>query len=280
MLTTSIVLILAFCRRAEGSIQRSSQDAEDKPNNQGWAWKDSKPHAPPHMKPASEKASDSFEPHWLAGKASKPETKDKDEAFDAMPMGAQVPRTALQGESDALDSKEALSKSVVSKTDMGAKHSGRKAGQSTDLQGTLEDDLAGSMMQLEEFMPKCLAHTKSLIADLDYNYGDAQLETILLNWCKSAEEFPNTRGRRKVIGYKNHQSCTAFTDDLKNARFHELRTTSDKGYRKFCNAFYEHHGGFTKVAPPPRVKEGPPRFSGASWAGVSTAVMVLVLFLA
>jgi hypothetical protein len=143
-----------------------------------------------------------------------------------------------------------------------------------DLQSTLESDCADSLT-LAQFMPKCLKHTKSLIADLDWNYGDAQLETILRNWCQSAKEFPLTRGTRKVIGFKNHQSCTDFADDLKNARYYELKSTSDKGYRDFCTAFYDHHGGFQAVAPPRKEKPAPR--SGASWVGLSTVVVTLMV---
>lgn len=147
----------------------------------------------------------------------------------------------------------------------------------SDLQGTLEQDCMDSI-NLEQFMPLCLKHTKSLIADLDFNYGDAQLETILRNWCSSAEEFPNTRGARKVIGFRNHQSCFDFADDLKKARYSELKSTSDAGYRKFCTAFYGHHGGFAAPAPPPPATvPPPPRYSSASFAGLSMAVMSLTL---
>merc|ERR1719235_408413 len=136
----------------------------------------------------------------------------------------------------------------------------------SDLQGTLEQDCMDSI-NLEQFMPLCLKHTKSLIADLDFNYGDAQLETILRNWCSSAEEFPNTRGARKVIGFRSHQSCANFADDLKNARFYELSHHSDKGYKTFCTAFYAHHGGFAAPAPPPPPKPSPPVYNSASGAG-------------
>lgn len=149
----------------------------------------------------------------------------------------------------------------------------------SDLQGTLEQDCMDSI-NLEQFMPLCLKHTKSLIADLDFNYGDAQLETILRNWCSSAEEFPNTRGARKVIGFRNHQSCFDFADDLKKARYSELKSTSDAGYRKFCTAFYGHHGGFAAPAPPPPATvPPPPRYSSAPFAGLSMAVMSLTLSL-
>lgn len=173
--------------------------------------------------------------------------------------------------------KDEVEPEIVAKYDAKVKiSSASTSGSSADLQGTLEQDCEGSMT-LKDFMPKCLKHTKSLIADLDVNYGDAQLETVLLNWCKSAKEFPHARGTQKVIGFQNHQSCIHFASDLKNARYSELKSTSDQGYRDFCSAFYGHHGGFA-VPPPPKPKEQP-RSTGSFGAGLSMVVLSLMLCL-
>merc|ERR1719240_20980 len=180
-------------------------------------------------------------------------------------MGAGA-RTALQSKG-----KEEVEPEIVAKYDAKVEITSSSNTGTLDLQGMLEQDCQNSIT-LKDFMPKCLKHTKSLIADLDYNYGDAQLETILRNWCQSAKEFPNARGTQKVIGFRNHQSCTDFADDLKNARHSELKTGSDRGYRDFCSAFYGHHGGFAAPAPPPPVKESPPKFNGSCATGISIVV--------
>lgn len=189
-----------------------------------------------------------------------------------MQVGAGA-RKVLQPEKDA-----EMEPEVVAKYDAKTKITSDSAsGMSTDLQSTLDQDCRNSMT-LKDFMPKCLKHVKSLIADLDMDYGDAQLETTLLNWCKSAEEFPHARGSPKIIGFRDHQTCTNFASDLKNARYSELKSTSDKGYQDFCTAFYGHHGGF-EFEPKPRVKEETPNKSISYLAGPSMVVASLTLCL-
>lgn len=261
MLACSIVLSLVL-HLAQGSRLGSPKN-DDK--STGWAWKDGEHRAPPGQKHLA--ASKEFEHAW-AGKEDAPSP----EVMDEVPAAAGVPRKVIHANEDT----PSLEPAHVAKYDADSELK-ISARQSTDLQGTLANDAEDSM-NLEEFMPKCLKHTKSLITDLDYNYGDAQLETVLRNWCQSAKEFPLTRGTRKAIGYKNHQSCTDFADDLKNARFAELKTTSDKGYRKFCKDFYAHHGGLDALPQPPR-KEKPAR-SGTSWVGLSMVVLGLMLCVA
>jgi hypothetical protein len=268
MVARTIFLALALYQ-VQGS--RLGSPKEDKKIT-GWAWKDGDHQAPPgHL--AAPKAAKTFKHAW-AGKEGEP----RPDVMDDM-SGAALPRKVMEPSEDSSD----LEPHHVVKDSVTAKYDADNelkitARASTDLEGTLENDM-GESMNLAQFMPKCLAHTKSLIADLDANYGDAQLETILRNWCQSAQEFPNARGTRKVIGFKNHQSCTDFADDLKNARFFELKSGgSDKGYKKFCTDFYAHHGGF-EVAPPPPPKEEPVR-SGTSWAGLSMVAMGLMLCVA
>jgi len=285
LLVRSIAFNLVLLYHVHGSRLGSPKDQDDQPK--GWAWKDPVGQHKPPGQVAPHKPSDGS--HAWAGKAKEPWSGEVpknniDKDID-MPLNGGLPRKVMTPakeddiRADDMEPRSVVKDSVTAKYDTSTEIStDSTAGtSSTDLQGTLAEDCAASI-NLAQFMPKCLKHTKSLIADLDYNYGDAQLETILRNWCQSAKEFPNARGTRKVIGFKNHESCTDFADDLKNARFSELKTTSDKGYRDFCTAFYAHHGGFDVPPPPPRKEE--PAKSYAPWAGLSMVVTSLMLLLA
>jgi len=288
MMIRDIVLNLVVLYQVFGSRLGSPKDKSDRPI--GWAWKNAdEQHAPPgHLAP--HEAPDGS--HAWAGKGKQPWNGQMPENVDDMPMNGDLKRQVMTPPKEEdievhdIQPQSVVKKSVTAKYDTrkydasteSASDSTVQTSSSTDLQGTLAQDCADSM-NLAQFMPKCLKHTKSLIADLDYNYGDAQLETILRNWCSSAQEFPNARGTRKVIGFKNHQSCTDFADDLKNARYKELKTTSDQGYKDFCTAFYAHHGGFDASAPPPP-KEEPVKSSCTSLAGLSFVMMTLMLLLA
>jgi len=296
MFTRSIILTLSLWQQVQGARLGSPKD-NDRPT--GWAWKDSGHHSPPgHL--AKAKPSDKFQHAWAgkahsadhvykAGRSKESHSAQRGDSpdvdiVDKVP-GAAVPRKVIKHRDEDSDSDLDLQDHVTAKyqnanRDVGdyVKISKIAEGTSTDLQGTLEKDCHDSMT-LDEFMPKCLKHTKSLIADLDYNYGDAQLETILRNWCSSAKEFPNARGTR-AHGFKDHQSCTDFADDLKNARYFELKSKSDKGYKNFCNDFYGHHGGHQVVAKPPAEKEEVPAKSDSSWMGISMVVVSFALYIA
>jgi len=271
MCARSFILTVALLHQVQGARLGSPKD-KDKQGS-GWAFQDADGHHAPPGHLAAPKKTDGYEHAWDS-KAS-PQWKSQMPKSDGMPMPAAAgARTVLQPRKA-----DDMEPETVAKYNANHKiSSDSDTGGSADFQSTLEQDCHDSIT-LKDFMPKCLKHTKSLIADLDYNYGDAQLETILRNWCQSAKEFPHTRGTQKAIGFMNHQTCFAFADDLKNARFYELQSTSDKGYRKFCSDFYGHHGGFAAPAPP-RVKEEPPKFSGSSWAGLSMVVASLVLCIA
>lgn len=300
MLASSIVLRLALLQYVQGSRLGQPRDV-DAETFGTHTWDDK-------QKPSG---------HWASSKHSQHSHRSNDDSghawadednshelpvdssVDEMPapgsMTATMAKRALQHANDqeSATRQKAASKHTFSKV-MSGYHSDSEVYDSTvhmgsdsnknyynaplDIQDTLDKDADGSLT-VAEFMPKCLKHTKTLIADLDYNYGDAQLETILRNWCKSAEEFPHARGSRKVIGFRNHQSCTNFADDLANARYYELSHRSDKGYKLFCTAFYAHHGGFAAPAPPPPPKK-PPVYSSSSFAGLSIVVASLLLCLA
>lgn len=114
-----------------------------------------------------------------------------------------------------------------------------------DLLKFLGDDC--KTMQLKEFSPLCVKHLSDLTQTIDWNYGDAQLATNLQNFCINSKEFPETHG---ITGYKGSpdEACQQFVDDLEAARFHELKNGNKDGYKKFCDSFYEHHGGHTPLA--------------------------------
>lgn len=261
---------------AHREVAALKSNLESKPKHQdqdhpaGWAWKDPESHHRPHLQ-AKDENSDVSDHAWAAkgkqprAKPSVQEAIPKEADVDlTMPASAQMPKKVLQTEFDNGSGAQNLGDSDITKIS--------KSGLS--LEDALEEDLTPNM-KLCDFMPKCLKHTHALIADLDYNYGDAQLETVLRNWCSSAQEFPKTRGTQKVIGFKEHGTCTNFASDLANARFTELKTKSDKGYRNFCTAFFEHHGGF-QMAPPKKTEE-PPAQSGAPWSGLSLLAVALAL---
>jgi len=258
-------LVLSSLLLTKGSRLGSPKD--DNVKGKSWAFQDKNGHHEPPGTFTAAKKSDTFEHAW-DGEGKEPKWQRQMPKSVGMPMsiGGEA-RKALQPRKD-----EEMKPDMVAKYDAKAKVS-----TSTDLQGTLEQDCQASLT-LKEFMPTCLKHTKSLIADLDANYGDAQLETILLNWCRSAEEFPHARGSQKVIGFRDHQTCKSFASDLKEARYLELKSTSDKGYQDFCTAFYGHHGGF-EFQPKPPVKEEPPKKSGSCWMGLSVVVASLMLSL-
>lgn len=282
---------------ADSSIDESrSREDENTESKRRWqAWKNSDTyHVPPGHSPSpTYKHSDTSEhawersrkPQWdgmLNGRRHEARPETVEEAPE--PVGAGMARRVLNHRREENDEFKADSDVIAkydSDSDIGLESDSSEE-ISYDLQETLEEDAVKSVT-LTDFMPKCLKHTKSLIADLDYNYGDAQLETILRNWCYSAKEFPNARGSRKVIGFRNHVACTDFADDLKNARYYELSHQSDKGYKEFCSAFYGHHDGFGAPSPPPPAPPPkPPVFNSASFAGVSTMVAMtsLLLYLA
>jgi hypothetical protein len=246
---------------------------DDNSKGKGWAFQDSnRHHAPPGSVEMSGRP-EGFDHAW-DGEGKQPNWQTQMPQTDGMPM------SIGSGAGKVLQPRKGqeMEPEIVAKYDANAKVTSESSSStSNDLQGTLEQDCQDSMT-LKDFMPKCLKHTKSLIADLDVNYGDAQLETVLLNWCRSAEEFPHARGSQKVIGFRDHGSCMDFASDLKNARYFELKSTSDKGYRDFCTAFYGHHGGFEfQPAPSPPVKEQPPKQSASSWVGLSTVLVSLML---
>lgn len=139
----------------------------------------------------------------------------------------------------------------------------KKAPSGMDFLGSLDTDM--KTLQLNEFLPKCMRHVDNLIGDMDYNYGDVQLETVLRNYCAHTKEFPLSHGGGD--GFLAHVPCNDFAKDLWDARVLELKSQSTSGYEKFCTKFYEHHGGRDPVQQKKK-KESPEKYSAASTPSV------------
>jgi len=97
-------------------------------------------------------------------------------------------------------------------------------------------DLATIDTQTKEtFMGKCMVHVQSLVSALDRSYGDMQLETVLVNECKAAEEFPTEIS----TGFHNISTCEDFAKKLTLARMHELQSGHTDKYHSFCKDYYD-----------------------------------------
>jgi hypothetical protein len=89
-------------------------------------------------------------------------------------------------------------------------------------------------VDLETFLPQCLAHVERLIAEVDAAYTDAQLESVLQAECVRGEEFPHTAS----TGFDEASSCKEFATKLADARMKELETGSKVGYEEWCEAYF------------------------------------------
>jgi len=97
-------------------------------------------------------------------------------------------------------------------------------------------DLATIDTQTKEtFMSKCMVHVQSLVSALDRSYGDMQLETVLVNECKAAEEYPSEIS----TGFENITTCKDFAKKLTLARMHELQSGHTDKYQSFCTDYYD-----------------------------------------
>jgi len=97
----------------------------------------------------------------------------------------------------------------------------------------------------DDFEPKCLSHLKNLLDELDKAYTDEQLRTVLGHECQNEDAFPHSY----QDGFKQKQKfCQQFADDLAMARDEELRTGDVRGYKDFCQSYYDHRLGRGKWA--------------------------------
>lgn len=119
-----------------------------------------------------------------------------------------------------------------------------------ELRTLLRTLIGGRTQPAAEFVPKCTAHVKQLVRDLDASYTDAQLERNLLNECQMAKEFPETR----KSGFHSHEACQDFAKKLADARMQELKSGDQGQYQKFCEDYHAHLKEGPQPAP---AKEGP-----------------------
>jgi len=94
----------------------------------------------------------------------------------------------------------------------------------------------GKGESVDEFMPKCLAHVKELVHNIDHAYTDAQLKNVLTQECQLSQEFPHSN----PSNFQSHEACLKFADKLSDARMKELDTGKKEQYEEFCKDYYEH----------------------------------------
>lgn len=122
---------------------------------------------------------------------------------------------------------------------------------------------------LKKFLPRCLEHTAELVATIDKEYTDVQLEANLLHQCQAEKEFPAAY----EDGFHTHEACEDFAHSLAEARMEELRTGKTDGYEEFCTEFYEHTYKLDKKKKaPPKSGAGRTLATAASLLGALVAV--------
>merc|ERR1719335_1226309 len=228
------------------------QSAAPSGKEAGWAWKQEHLHHEPEVQPEnpnaegnhawSNKHAAPFAPHMvgqstktLAGKAVEKAVEEDNQAAEAAAKKMNTLDTASL-------------RSTI----------GDGAGSSSGVQGLAD---SARNMKLKDFLPRCTKRVRTLIIDIDNNYGDAQLHTNLQNYCAHGEEFPASHGDGH--GFRESVSCQQFAEDLTSVRMEELRTNSQKGYTDFCTAFYQHHGGFAYSAPARKSEPRAPKKSSS-----------------
>jgi hypothetical protein len=103
----------------------------------------------------------------------------------------------------------------------------------------VQEETSSKPVDLETFLPQCLAHVERLIAEVDAAYTDAQLESVLQAECVRGKEFPHTAS----TGFDETSSCKEFATKLADARMKELETGSKVGYREWCEAYFVEKAG-------------------------------------
>jgi hypothetical protein len=103
----------------------------------------------------------------------------------------------------------------------------------------VQEETSRKPVDLETFLPQCLAHVERLIAEVDAAYTDAQLESVLQAECVRGEEFPHTASS----GFDEASSCKEFATKLAEARMNELETGSKVGYEEWCEAYFVEKAG-------------------------------------
>lgn len=94
-------------------------------------------------------------------------------------------------------------------------------------------------VDFKTFLPGCLVHTAEVVQRIDRSYTDMQIQTVLEHECHLSKDFPAIHSS----GFDDHATCMDFAKFLAEARHDELADGSTKGYKKFCQNFFEHKGG-------------------------------------
>jgi len=89
---------------------------------------------------------------------------------------------------------------------------------------------------LGTFLPKCLAHLRSLVDALDWSYTDQQVKSVLRQECTRLGRLPP-----KENEFGTEEFCRKFADDLVAVRGEELLSGSKDGYAALCKAYYDEH---------------------------------------
>merc|ERR1719473_1910750 len=103
----------------------------------------------------------------------------------------------------------------------------------------VQEETSSKPVDLETFLPQCLAHVERLIAEVDAAHTDAQLESVLQAECVRGKEFPHTAS----TGFDEASSCKEFASKLADARMKELETGSKVGYEEWCEAYFVEKAG-------------------------------------
>merc|ERR1719169_15049 len=127
----------------------------------------------------------------------------------------------------------------------------------------VQEETSRKPVDLETFLPQCLAHVERLIAEVDAAYTDAQLESVLQAECVRGEEFPHTASS----GFDEASSCKEFASKLADARMKELETGSKVGYEEWCEAYFVEKAGQQATATTPQLQATQDTKTGAMAGG-------------
>jgi len=94
--------------------------------------------------------------------------------------------------------------------------------------------VAKPTMTEEQFSKQCVAHTKWLVASLDFADTDAQLQYALEQDCKLIKSVPVAQGTM----FDSDESCLDAAKDLVELRNNELKTKDEEHYSDFCEDLF------------------------------------------
>lgn len=111
------------------------------------------------------------------------------------------------------------------------------------------------MPPYDEYLPQCLAHVKEVVATIDEEYTDVQIQTVLTNECLLEKQFPSAH----EDGFESEEACHEFARMLTEARNEELNSGSQTGYQDFCKTYYDHKvAGTSPQSQSAQIVEAPP----------------------